>query len=304
MPNLLTLFSSNLLPILTIAALGFLLSKTQHLDPRPISRVTFYLFSPALVFILLANSRLERDSILLIIGFALTSNILAGLVGFGLAKLFKMDRKVTIAIVITSFLTNAGNYGLSLNQFAFGDQALAYASIYFVTSSMMVYTLGVAIASMGQASFKDSLLNLLKYPTLYALILGVVFQQTAWELPIPLERSVTLLGNAAIPAMLLLLGMQLGQVNLGENKRGIAIATVTRMFIAPVIAITLSILFKLEGPALQAGVTESSMPTAVMTTILATEFDAAPALVSAIVTVTTLVSPFTLTPLLAYLGGG
>jgi predicted permease len=54
---------------------------------------------------------------------------------------------------------------------------------------------------------------------------------------------------------------------------------------------------------LQAGVTEASMPTAVMTTILATEFDASPALVSGIVTATTVLSPLTLTPLLAYLGG-
>lgn len=303
MTNLLSLFSSNLLPILIIAGLGFLIAKTHHLDPKPVSRITFYLFSPALVFTLVANSKLERDSILIIIGFALASNILAGLTGFVFARLFKLDRKVTIAIVLTTFLSNAGNYGLSLNTFAFGEQALAYASIYFVTSSMLVYTLGVAIASMGQASLKDSLLNLLKYPTLYALVLAVIFQQTAWQLPVPLERSVTLLGNAAIPAMLLLLGMQLGRVKLGENKRAIAIATVTRMLIAPLIAIALSFPFKLEGPALQAGVTESSMPTAVMTTILATEFDAAPALVSAIVTVTTLVSPLTLTPLLAYLGG-
>ncbi len=41
-----------------------------------------------------------------------------------------------------------------------------------------------------------------------------------------------------------------------------------------------------------------------MTTILATEFDVEPALVSTIVTVTTVLSPLTLTPLLAYLGGG
>lgn len=304
MQNLLTLFSANIFPILIVAGLGFLLAKTQNLDPKPISRITFYLFSPALVFILVANSKLDRDSILLIIGFALTANILAGLTGFILARLFKMDRKVTIAIVLTALLTNAGNYGLSLTQFAFGEEALSYASIYYVTSSLLVYTLGVAIASMGEANLKDSLLNLLKYPTLYALIFAVIFQQTAWQLPVPLERSVTLLGNAAIPAMLLLLGMQLGKVNLGEYKRSIAIATVTRMVIAPLIAIALSVPFKLEGPALQASVTEASTPTAVMTTILATEFDASPALVSAIITVTTLVSPFTLTPLIAYLGGG
>lgn len=304
MPNLLSLFSANLLPILMIAGLGFLLVKTQQIDPKSVARIIFYIFSPALVFQLLSQSELEKKAVLLIVGFALASNLITGLIGLLLAKLFKMDRKVTIAIVLTTIISNAGNYGLSLNQFAFGEEAMAYASIYFVVSSMMVYTVGVAVASMGQASLKDSLLNLLKYPTLYALILAVIFQQTGWQLPFPLERSISLLSGAAIPAMLLLLGMQLGRTNLRENKRALAIATVTRMVIAPLIAIGLSIPFQLEGPALQASVTEASMPSAVMTTILSTEFDAAPALVSAIVTATTLVSPLTLTPLLAYLGGG
>lgn len=304
MSNLLSLFSANLLPILLIAGLGFLLVKTQSIDPKSISRVIFYVFSPALVFQLVAHSELEKDTVLLIVGFALASNFLAGLAGFLLAKLFKMDRKVTIAIVLTTLITNAGNYGLSVNQFAFGDEALAYASVYFVVSSLMVYTVGVAVASMGKASLKDSLINLLKYPTLYAIIFAGIYQQTQWQLPIPLERAVTLLSGATIPAMLLLLGMQLGRTDLRENKGALAIATVTRMVIAPLIAIGLSIPFRLEGPALQSSVTEASMPSAVMTTILATEFDAAPTLVSAIVTVTTLVSPLTLTPLLAYLGGG
>lgn len=304
MPNLLSLFSANLLPILIIAGLGFLLVKTQEIDPKTVSRIIFYLLSPALVFQLLSHSELEKKAVLLIVGFALASNLITGLIGLLLAKLFKMDRKVTIAIILTTTITNAGNYGLSLNQFAYGEDALAYASIYFVVSSMMVYTVGVAVASMGQASLKDSLLNLLKYPTLYALILAVIFQQTGWDLPISLERSITLLSEATIPAMLILLGMQLGRTNLRENKKALAIATVTRMVIAPLIAIGLSIPFQLEGPALQASVTEASMPSAVMTTILSTEFDAEPALVSAIVTATTLFSPITLTPLLAYLGGG
>lgn len=304
MQNLLPLFSANLLPILILAGLGFLMVRVQNLDPKPISRITFYLFSPALVFQLVAHSELEKEIVFQIVGFAFAANLLAGLTGFLLARLFKMDRKVTIAIVLTTFISNAGNYGLSLNQFAFGEEALAYASIYFVFSSLMVYTVGVAVASMGQVSLKDSLLNLLKYPTMYALAFAVIFQQTNWQLPLPLSRAVELLSDATIPAMLLLLGMQLGHTNLRENKGPLAIATFTRMVVAPLIAIGLSAPFQLEGTAMQASVTEAAMPSAVMTTILATEFDAAPTLVSAIVTVTTLVSPLTLTPLLAYLGGG
>ena len=45
------------------------------------------------------------------------------------------------------------------------------------------------------------------------------------------------------------------------------------------------------------------MPAAVLNTVLATQFETEPAFVSAAVVVTTLLSIFTLTPLLAILGG-
>lgn len=303
MTNLFQLFSANLLPILITAGLGFLVNKTLKLDPKTVSRITFYLFSPALVFQILSASSLNSNDVFIIVGFAFASNLTVGALAFLLSKLVGFDKKVTIAIILTTFITNAGNFGLSLTKFAFGEAALAYASIYFVCSSIMVYTIGVAIASMGRASFKDSLINLLKLPTLYAVIIAIIFNIYQLTLPTPLDRSVELLGGAAIPSMLLLLGMQLGEANLRENRGALAMATTVRMVVGPIVALAFSVHFNLEGPAFQAGVMESSMPTAVMTTILATEFDVVPALVSTIVTATTILSPLTLTPLLALIGG-
>jgi predicted permease len=58
----------------------------------------------------------------------------------------------------------------------------------------------------------------------------------------------------------------------------------------------------MAGPAQQAVVLEAGMPVAVLTTILATEFDVEPTFVTTAVLITTLLSPLTLTPLLAILG--
>ena len=304
MADLLPLFSANLLPILITAGLGFLLSKTLQLDPKTVSRVTFYLFSPALVFQLLSASVLDSGAIFQMVGFAFAANLTIGLIAFILSRLVGFSRKIMIAVILTTFITNAGNFGLSLNQFAFGENALALASIYFVCSSVMVYTIGVAVASLGKTDWKEALLNLLKFPTMYALVLAVVFNSYNWTLPLPIDRSVNLLAGAAIPAMLILLGMQLGDANFNSHTGPVALAVGIRLVLGPLVALGLAVPFNLQGPALQAGVTEASMPTAVMTTILATEFDVEPALVSTIVTVTTILSPLTLTPLLAYLGGG
>ena len=68
------------------------------------------------------------------------------------------------------------------------------------------------------------------------------------------------------------------------------------------VGLVLAKLLGLDDVARQAGVLQSAMPSAVITIVLATEYDVEPALVTSVVIITTLLSPLTLTPLLAYLG--
>ncbi len=303
MENLLTLFSNNILPIFVTAGAGFILSKRLALDPRSISRVIFYLFSPFLVFKLLTENELENKAIAQMIGITVSATLVIGLIAYLTAKVFKFNRKLTIVLLLTTMFTNAGNYGLSLNEFAFGADALAYASIYFVCSSATIYTIGVIVASMGKTSLKKAFLGLFRLPTMYALIIAIIFNYSNFSISPPFQRSIDLLAQATIPCMLVLLGLQLGQATRTTQWTALGSAAVIRLVVSPLVAYGLSIPLGLQGPALQAGVTEASMPTAVMVTVLATEYEIEPALVTTIVTTTTLLSPLTLTPLLAFLGG-
>jgi len=84
--------------------------------------------------------------------------------------------------------------------------------------------------------------------------------------------------------------------------RALLLATGMRLLGGLGAGLTLAPLFGLSGMAYNAGILESSMPTAVLATILATEYDAEPAFVTTAVFVSTLLSPLTLTPLLLVLG--
>ena len=145
--------------------------------------------------------------------------------------------------------------------------------------------------------------GLLKIPVVYVVPLALIFMALDWELPLPLSRSVELLGDAAIPGMLLVLGLQLQKIQLARNDvRALLLATGMRLLGGLGVGLLLAPLFGLGGMAYNAGVLESSMPTAVLATILATEYDAEPAFVTTAVFTTTLLSPLTLTPLLLVLG--
>jgi predicted permease len=300
--GLFALFFNNLFPILLVALIGFILAKVLKINPRPVSQVIFYIFSPVLVFKLITQSQLSNQDILRTLIFTMLLMVCVGALTWLLGGIFHFDRQTLAAVLITAMFMNSGNYGLPLTSFAFGETALAYASVFFVVNAMFTNTLGIVIASSGTMSISAAIKGLLKFPAIYALALGILFLQFSWKLPSGVDRTVTLLSNAAIPSMLVLLGMQLVNIKMDGHVRPLIVTSGMRLLIAPLIAFGLSRLFGMTGASYQAVVIESAMPVAVTTTILATEFDAEPTFVTTAVLVTTLLSPLTLTPLLAFLG--
>ena len=303
MTDLFLLFIENLLPIFLAAGTGYLLSRWLKADPRTLSQVTFYIFSPCLVFTILIENQVGANEILKMLILAWGGAVIIGVIAWLTGQVFKLDRKMLVAVMLTSIFMNSGNFGLSFNLFSYGQEGLAQAGIFFVSMSIATYTVGIFIASMGRASPRQALVNLIKVPPIYAVLLAVVFLRTGWRLPLPIERTTQLLGDAAIPAMLVLLGMQLSAIRLDGQTRPLILANGLRLIISPLVALGLVLVLDLTGVARQVGVLEASMPSAVLNIVLATEYDVEPAFVSAAVFSSTLASAFTLTPLLAILKG-
>jgi len=299
---LLGLFGNNILPIFLAAGSGYAAAKYLEVTPRPISQVAFYIFSPCLIFSLLTSNQLKGSEIARMAGFTVVSIAILGLVTYVIGRLLQFDRRLLVAVLLTTMFSNAGNYGLSLNLFAFGEKALAHASVYFVTMAILIYTLGVVIASLGSSSLSEAFVSLLKAPVVYAVVLALLFTEFGLRLPLPLDRTVNLLGDAAIPVLMVLMGVQLGRAKWDGQISALTVTNFMRLVIGPALALGLSLLFGLQGAARQAGISESAMPTAVINTVLATEFNVEPSFVSTVVFVSTLLSPITVTPLLAYLG--
>ena len=208
---------------------------------------------------------------------------------------------MTSALMITCMFVNGGNYGLSLNLFAFGTNGMARAIVFYLVSIIGMYSLGVFIASNGLARPKEAFKRVAQVPALYALVFAGLLRWQEWNAPTWLYRPVNLLGEAAIPIMLLILGMQLAKVKLRLRWQWVGLTILLRMLIMPAIAFGLASLFQLTGDARRAAITEASMPTAVIVTVLALEYDLEPTLVTEAVAITTLISPLTLTPIIAML---
>ena len=102
--------------------------------------------------------------------------------------------------------------------------------------------------------------------------------------------------------MLVLLGVELARVQWSSNLRVVSLGAGLRLLAGPLVGLLLAIPFGLQGAAWQGNISQTAMPAAVTTTVLAAEYKLDSSLVTAIVFLGTLLSPLTLTPLLVYLG--
>jgi predicted permease len=301
-PVLASTFANNILPIILVSGAGFALGKLLHIDSRSLGRVVFYVFSPVLILDLLIQNQLKMSEAAIVIAYAFSFILIMGAITLLLGYFLKLERPALISILITTMFANTGNYGLPLVSFAFGEQALSYAAIYFVTTTCMFYTLGVLLASLGHMNFKEAALGLFKVPTIYAVLLAVIINAWNVQIPAPVTRAIELAAGGSIPLMLILLGVQLTHVEFSSHLRALQLSVLLRLLIAPLAALLFAALFGLHGFARQGSVTQASMPSMVSATVLATEYDLDSKLITAVVFISTLLSPLTLTPLLVFLG--
>ena len=292
-----TILLNVVLPVFLVAGVAAVAQPRLRLDVRTVSRASFYLFSPALVFDALVRSRLTgREFGQIAVVLIVTTLVLWG-AGVLLARGLNLDGPTRSAFLIAVLLMNAGNYGLPVSLFAFGEEGLARATVYFTVSALITSSLGVYLAASGRAGSAVALRRVFSVPITYAAFLGLGLTLLGRTPPEPIAKMVHLLGQAAIPVMLTVLGIQL--VNTFQDgirlthTRALGAVLGLRLLVAPLVAFGLGTVLGLSLLTRNVVTVQSAMPTAVVTTILATEFEANAPFVALSVFVTTVVSLLT-----------
>jgi len=298
---LLSILVSDVLPIFAIAAIGFLLERRVAGSVRTLSAITFNALSPCLVFTQLVMSRLSGREVGHMALYCILLTAVMGIAGRLAAIPLGLERKSLSSFLLVVMFSNSGNYALPLILFAFGSEALSHASVYFVTSAIMVYTIGVFIAARGGHDMRGALKGVLKVPALYALAAAGVFLVFHLTPPVMLMRPVGMLSDAALPMLLLILGMQLKRAVAPQRPRVVGTAVALSLVISPLIGLGLTLLLGFSGPSRAAAITLASMPAAVVTTVLALEFELDSSFITSTVFISTLLSPLTLVPIIALL---
>ena len=316
MASITNVFVSSILPVILIISLGFALNRVQEIRVDSLNTLTLYILTPSLIFHSIALTELETAALLKItVGvIAFLSVVLAVSLGFGWST-GKREAHLSAFLLIVVF-GNTGGLGIPLADFAFGALGRQTAVLFAAIHGAVVFTLGLFIASRsGGGSTEGSVRRVLRYPLVYAVFVSVTAHAMNLVPPADsvLMQTIGLLGDSAIPVMLIILGVQLSKTAYKEAVSMTTTPVLFRFAVSPLIGLGVALALGFQNPTVaRVFVLLTAMPVAVGPIIFVVEFasDARvngvslPELVSASVFITTLLSIPIVTAIVVVLKSG
>lgn len=312
--SLLSVLTSAILPVVAVAGVGYVLGSVRDVAVEPLSTVTIFVLAPALVFYSLLTTPIAGPTVARLFVGVVAFTVAIVVLAEGVGRVLGEEEPILGAFVLSSTFSNAGNYGIPLSAFAFGALGRSTAVLYIAAQSVMMYTVGVYVASRGQAaSMRGAVGKVFRLPLVYAVIAAALVR--AFDLAPPTDtaamETIRLTGDAAIPVMLLMLGIQLAGPVGGGTIRRVTPPTILKLLVAPVVALGIALGLGLTGTVGRVFVLECATPAAITPLMLTIEFGSgarqglsAADFVSRTILVSTVASLVTLTVLIAVLKTG
>jgi hypothetical protein len=205
-----------ILPVFIVIAVGFILRKLIAIETVSISNVVLHVFTPCLVFTSIMGSSLGSNDWWKVSVIAIASTLVLIVLSWTIARVLGLGRELATAFILSTSFVNAGNYGLPLSLFAFGERGLELAVVFFVVTFVLVFTLGVFIACNSRGGVRQAVNSVVRLPLTYALLAAVVVRFSGFVVPQPVLQGVNLMSQATIPSMLIVLGMELARSNFQQ----------------------------------------------------------------------------------------
>lgn len=281
------------LPVFLCAAIGLVWIRTgRDFDSDLVSTLVYKISVPCLIIATFSKVRLDFLSLTEI---AIAATIIYLITALFAAILLRLWRLSFPAYLPSMIFPLVGSMGLPVSLFAYGEEGLALALVYFTIGAVGTFTIGAAIASG-----KLSLSNLSREPALWAAFVAILMMWLDITLPKWAYDSTKLLGAMAFPLQLIALGCSLGRFKISSLPRGIGLG-IFRLGIGFIIGWGIAEYLELEGMVRAVVILQSSMPVAVSNYLFAVIYKREPEEVASMVLISAGLSVVTLPILLVYL---
>ena len=280
-------------PVMVCILVGFVWKKIQvPYDTDMVTRLVMCVGAPCLVVSAMTGAAVSRAVIEEMFWVTLVMIVATLLLA---AVVIALSRQSLRAYLGPLVFPNAGNMGLPVCLFAFGEQGLVLAIAVFMMLSLVHFTLGIALVS-GRSVLQEMVRN----PIIYSIAAALIMIYGELSLPRWLQNTVSLLGDMAIPLMLITLGVSLANMRVAQLGKSATFALL-RLAIGVGVGWGVAAGFGLTGVARGVVILQSAMPVAVFNYLFAVRYGREPQVVAGMVVISTLLSFVLLPALLVYI---
>ena len=259
-----------------VIGLGILLAHIGILDAasqRLLSRLAFFVASPALMVIVLGEADISR---------VFSANLLASIISIAVAAtaylllarlVWRRTAGDTVIGTFASAYVNAGNLGLPIAAYVLGDASLIAPML--LTQLLVLQPFGLAVLDLvtfggralttGWQQVLRILSRIVRNPLTIGSLVGLLLSVSGLQLPALIADPLHLVGGMAVPAMLLAFGVSLRLGPLpGSGEPPVQVATIValKLIVQPACAYFAARLLGLHGLDVLAATVIAALPTA------------------------------------------
>lgn len=288
-----------------VIGLGFLLAQLRILDASAqgvLTRVAFYVASPALMITVLGGTDVHRLFSANLIASLGSVAVVAAIAVLLTRLLWKREAGDTVIAAFSAVYVNAANLGLPIAAYALGDAALVAPMllaqlVILQPSGLAVLDAITYVPDPGTSTRRLLLIRLsqpFRNPLAVGSLIGLVLALTGIKLPVIINAPLTLVGAIAVPSMLLAYGISLRlgpRPGAGEPQTQIATLATLKLLVQPIVAYLIgAYAVGLSGHDLLAVTVIAALPTAQNIFTFALRYDRGVILARDMIFVTTLLS--------------
>lgn len=302
MPTLL----NTVAPVFGILLLGFLAVRVKMLDEGGVKGLVLFVFNfaiPLLLYRSLANTELPPDIQWSFILSFYGGSFACYFLGMALGKsVFRRNLADQAIFGMSAGFSNTVLMGIPILLTAYGPDATLPIFLIIAFHGPTLMPLTTALIQVGRGGevsagrqARTVLLELLRNPIIMGLLLGLAANLTGFTLPGAMDRTVELLGSAAIPCALFAMGASLAGYPLMGDVAPAILLSIVKIILHPLLVWILAVpVFGLEGIWVPVAVTMAAMPSGVNAYLFGARYDAAPGVAARTILLGTILSVATI----------
>lgn len=299
-------------PVLALALAGYIAARSGYLqmpETLALSRFTFNLIIPCLLFVNMVHADIPQDFGMHFLLAFYWPVLCVYLIAAALARLWLgATAAMQSVFAMATTYSNTTVVGIPLVLQTLGSDALLPLFLIIATQNLVLFTTGTLVAERGQFDIREILQSitrvlrqLLSSPLTASLIAGLTFNLLAIPMYGPLDASLTLMSQAAIPCALFILGTTLHQYKVGQQIKPALVITSLKVVLLPTLmAVSMLAFFDIDPLWAKTAILGAAMPVGISAYVFAIRYDTGQAAVAAASVISTLASllPLTLVLLL------